>query len=145
MIACIVMAAACAVQSTLPSLAARRQVTGRLLYVVEYGTGRHHDYTFTIHLDTGGDMNFRAAVTPPFFARGELVTVTYLDENKKSEYPRAIAYQALTGNRAGEHDSVSADWIGPWIGVPLWFVAAIGLLALGRVGKQKSSEAESKD
>jgi hypothetical protein len=136
-IACIVMAVACAVQSTLPSSAARRQVTGRLLYVVEYGTGRQHNYTFNIRLDTGGDMGFRAAVTPPFFARGELVTVTYLDENKLGEYPRAIAYQALTGNRAGEHDSVSADWIGPWIGAPIWFVAAIGLQALGRVGKQK--------
>jgi hypothetical protein len=138
-IACIVMAVACAVQSTLPSSAARRQVTGRLLSVVEHGTGRHHDYTFTIHLDTGGDMGFRAAVTAPFFARGELVTVTYLDENKKGEYPRAIGYQALTGNRAGEHDSVSADWIGPWIGVPLWFMATIALQALGRVGKRPKS------
>ena len=90
-------------------------------------------------------MGFRAAVTPPFFARGELVTVTYLDENKKNEYPRAIAYQALTGNRAGEHGSVSADWIGPWIGVPLWFVAAMALQGLARVRKQKSPETESKD
>lgn len=57
-----------------------------------------------------------------------MVSVTYLDEQVKNTYPRAIGFDVLSDPRAGYHAAVSADWLGPWLGVVFGPVGALAAL-----------------
>ena len=71
--------------------------------------------------------------------RRDIISVTYLDEKAAGNYLRAIGFRALTGPRAGFHDAVSADWLGPWIGVLL--APLCGLAALFKAYANKRPKA----
>ena len=109
---------ACAVNSTLPSSAPRRTATGIISRITDVKKGNSHTYTVYLTTNDGRDLIFLAAAIPPFYAEGrDTVQVTYLDENSAGHPNRAIAFRALNGPHVGEGDSVSADWLGPWLGV----------------------------
>ncbi len=125
-----ILTAVCAWHSTVPSSAPRRQVEGNIAWIASHGSGKAKSYTVGLRIPSGVTLPFRACSTPPFFAQGgrDVVSVIYLDEKVIGTYPRALGFRALTGPRAGFHDSVSADWFGPWIGVvlgPICGLAAI--------------------
>jgi hypothetical protein len=125
---CGMSAVACALHSTLPSSAPRRQASGIITWIVDLKKGKSHTYTLELARPNEVALQFQASATPPFFAKGrDLVSVTYLDEKVTGRYPRAIGFHVLTGPRAGYNDDVSADWFGPWLGVligpPCGFVA----------------------
>jgi hypothetical protein len=115
---CGVFAVVCALHSTLPSSAPRRQASGIITRIVDHKEGKSHTYTLELARPNEVDLQLQASATPPFFAKGhDLVSVTYLDEKVTGRYPRAIGFHVLTGPRAGYNDDVSADWFGPWLGV----------------------------
>jgi hypothetical protein len=125
---CGVLTVVCALHSTLPSSAPRRQANGIITWIVDHKEGKWDTYTFGLARANEIDLQFQAAATLPFFAKGhDLVSVTYLDEKVTGRYPRAIGFHVLTGAREGYDDKVSADWFGPWLGVligpPCGFVA----------------------
>jgi hypothetical protein len=134
--ACIVLAVFCAVRSTLPSSAPRRQAVGTISWILDHKHGRSHTYTLGFETEGGLNLDFEAAATPLFFAKGrDKVAITYLDEMRR--YPRVIEFRALTGPRAGYATSVSADWFGPWLGV--LFSAVVGIAALFGANRNKRS------
>jgi hypothetical protein len=115
---CGVFAGVCALHSTWPSSAPRRQASGIITWILDHKEGRSHTYTLGLARPNEIDLQLQASATPPFFAKGrDLVSVTYLDEKVTGRYPRAIGFHVLTGPRAGYNDDVSADWFGPWLGV----------------------------
>jgi hypothetical protein len=134
--ACVVLGVVFAVHSTLPSSAPRRQVVGMILSIEDHKEGRSHSYTVHFKTESGLDFVFDGAATPPFFAQGrDKVAVTYLDEHRAGHYPRAIEFRALTGARAGYDTAVSADWLGPWLGV--LFAALSGIATIIGCNKNK--------
>jgi hypothetical protein len=133
---CIASGVIFALHSTLPSSAPRREVQGRVVWMLAHHHGKSTDYTFAIRLDNGALMSFREAAIVSRSAQGELIDVTYLDERVSNEFPRAIAYKILTGPAAGDARSVSADWLGPWLGVPLSLIAGAWLLVLANRNKR---------
>jgi hypothetical protein len=126
---CMVFTGVCAIHSTWPSSAPRRQADGIISWIVSHRNGKSETYTLGLLLPGGAVLPFLASATPPFFAKArDLVAVTYLDEKSAGKYQRAIGFRVLTGPRAGFHDAVSADWLGPWLGVllgPLCGLAAL--------------------
>lgn len=107
-----------AVNSTLPSSAPRRTVTGIISRITDVKAGKSHTYTVYFTSNDGRDLIFLAEAIPPFYAEGrDLVRLTYLDENSAGHPNRAIAFRALSGPRSGDGNSVNADWFGPWLGV----------------------------
>jgi hypothetical protein len=140
--ACGVLAVVCAVHSTLPSSAPRRQAVGIISWITDHKEGRSHSYTIDFRTDDGLDLKFDGAATPLFFAQErDKVAVTYLDEKRVGHYPRAIEFRALTGPRAGEDTAVSADWFGPWLGV--LFSAIVGMAAIFGANSNKRSSPRS--
>jgi hypothetical protein len=146
---CGVFAGVCALHSTWPSSAPRRQASGIITWIVDHKEGRSHAYTLGLARPNEIDLQLQASATPPFFAKGrDLVSVTYLDEKVTGRYPRAIGFHVLTGPRAGYNDDVSADWFGPWLGVligPPCGLAALWI-AFGnkRVKAEKQGNNESR-
>lgn len=125
---CIVVGAVFSAHSTFPSSAPRREAIGMISAITARKTGRDIHYTISFETDDGHDLRLDAAATPPFFAEGrDKVEVTYLDE-KDAQYPRAIAFRALTGPRAGYRTAVSADWFGPWLGVLFSVIVCIATI-----------------
>ncbi len=126
---CGAFAAFCAPYSTWPSSAPRRHADGIITWIVDHKEGKWDTYTFGLARPREPDLNLQASATLPFFAKQrDLVEVTYLDEKASDGYPRAIGFHVLTGPRAGSNDWVSADWLGPWLGVllgPLFGFAAL--------------------
>jgi hypothetical protein len=115
---CGVLTAFCALHSTWPSSAPRRQANGIITWIVEHQEGKSHTYTFGLARPNELDLKLYASAGLPFFAKArDLVSVTYLDEDATGKYPRAIGFHVLTGPRAGYNDAVSVDWFGPWLGV----------------------------
>ncbi len=134
---CIISAVIFAVSSTTPSSAPRRQSTGMITWIVDHKQGRSHTYTLGFKSDAGQELTLEAAATPLFFAeKHDKVTITYLEE--KRSYPRVIRFQALTGPRKGYETAVSADWLGPWLGV--LFSAIIGIASLIGANRNKRSK-----
>ena len=116
--ACGVFAAFCASDSTWPSSAPRQHADGTITWIINRNKGKWDTYTFGLARPHEPDLRLQASATLPFFAKGrDVVSVTYLDERVSDEYPRAIGFHVLTGPRAGYKDFVSADWLGPWLGV----------------------------
>jgi hypothetical protein len=126
---CLAFTGVCAVHSTWPSSAPRRQAEGIIAWIVDHHEGKSHTYTLGLALPGGTVLPLKASATPPFFAKGrDLVSVTYLDEKVTGSYARAIGFHVLTGPRTGYNDAVNANWLGPWIGVvigPLGGLAAV--------------------
>lgn len=137
----MIITGVCAWHSTLPSSAPRRQAAGTVAWIASHGGGKSKSYTLGLRLPSGAVLPFRASPTPPFFAEGrrDIISVTYLDEKAAGNYLRAIGFRALTGPRAGFHDAVSADWLGPWIGVLL--APLCGLAALFKAYANKRPKA----
>ena len=127
--ACGAFATFCASYSTWPSSAPRLHADGTIVRIVDHKEGKWDTYILWLARPHEPDLALQASATLPFFAKGQdLVKVTYLDEKVSDGYPRAIGFRVLTGPRTGYNDSVSADWIGPWLGVllgPLFGFAAL--------------------
>ena len=134
---CMISAVVFAVHSTTPSSAKRVQTTGMITWIVDHKQGRSHTYTLGFTSDAGRALTLEAAATPLFFAENrDRVAITYLDE--KRLYPRAIRFQALTGPRKGYETAVSADWLGPWLGVLL--SAMVGFASIIGANRNKRSK-----
>ena len=134
---CIISAVIFAANSTTPSSAPRRQSTGIITWIVDHKQGRSHTFTFGFTSDAGRELTLEAAAIPLFFAENrDKVAITYLEE--KRPYPRAIRFQALTGPRKGYETAVSADWLGPWLGV--LFSALIGVASIIGANRNKRSQ-----
>lgn len=134
---CMISAVIFAVHSTTPSSAPRRQSTGVITRIVDHKQGRSHTYTLGFTSDAGRELTLESAATPLFFAENrDRVAITYLEE--KRPYPRAIRFQALTGPRKGYETAVSADWLGPWLGVLL--SALIGIASIIGANRNKRSK-----
>jgi hypothetical protein len=73
----------------------------------------------------------------------QMIVVTYLDEHKPNQFARAIGIRVLTGPRAGWQDSVSAEWFGPWLGVPCSILAGIVLLIFANKNLRARPESSS--
>lgn len=125
---------------TVPSSAPRRQIEGRLAWIKEHGYGRGSYYDFGVLLPDGNVIGLRGAVTPPFFARHEAMHVTYLDERVYATYPRAIAIRVLSGPRAGWQDTVSADWMGPWLETPFGIMGVLVFAVLAGLHQRPRSK-----
>lgn len=137
---CLIAAVIFAVHSTTPSFAPRRQSIGMITWIVYHKQGRSHTFTFGFTSDAGRELTLEAAATPLFFAENrDKVVITYLEE--KRPYPRAIRFQALTGPRKGYEPAVSADWLGPWLGV--LFSALIGVASITGANRNKRSQKPS--
>jgi len=128
-----------ALKSTFPSSAPRKQIVGRLAWNVKHGRGKGAYYTFGVLLEDGGERAFMEGATAPL-AHGQAVAVTYLDENDHAHDPRAISVDILSGQRAGYHDSVNADWFGTWLGVPMSFAGGVLFLVLASRHLRTKSE-----
>jgi len=138
---CMLLAGVCAIKSTRPSSAPRRQMSGIITKLNTLGSGRSKTYTLTLAEADGTTTSFLASAMPPFFAEGrDLVRVKYLDEKVAGSYPRAIAFVVLTGPRAGDGDSVSADWLGPWLGVLFWPVMSFFSIMKAYANKRPKRE-----
>ncbi|MGI4831620.1 MAG: hypothetical protein ACRYFU_26070 [Janthinobacterium lividum] len=133
----------CALHSTLRSSAPRRQAEGTIAWIASHGGGKSKSYTLGFRLPSGVVLPFHASPTPPFFAEGrrDIISITYLDEKVDDNYPRAIGFRALTGPRAGDHEAVSADWFGPWLGVLL--APLLGFAAFWKAYNNKRPIAEN--
>src|ERR1700733_15080305 len=56
--ACIVLAVVCAVHSTLPSSAPRRQAVGTISWILDHKQGRSHTYTLGFKTEGGLNLDF---------------------------------------------------------------------------------------
>ena len=144
-LACALLIVTTADKSTTPSSAPRKSITGQLAWIVRHGYGKGSYYTFGVVLPSGATVDLKAAVKVPLFAKGESVSVTYLDERVGYRDPRAIAIRVLSGNGAGWQDSVSADWIGPWLGIPFGIAGALCLAVLASRNERPRPDAAKPD
>lgn len=137
---CMAFTGVCAWHSTFPSSAPRRHAEGVISWIASHGGGKSKTYTLGLMLPGGAVLPFEASAMVPFFAEGrDVVSVTYLDERRGDKFPRAIGFRVLTGPRAGFNEAVSADWLGPWIGVLVGPVC--GFAALMAAYRNKRSKA----
>jgi hypothetical protein len=145
---CMPVGVASALHATTPSSAPRVQLTGRLASILKHGQGKSSYYTFAVLLEDGAERSFNEAATVPHSAMDQMIVVTYLDEHKPNQFARAIGIRVLSGPSAGWQDSVSADWLGPWLGIPCSVLAGIVLLIFANKNlraRPKSSSAPATD
>jgi hypothetical protein len=128
--------------ATAPSSAPRLQDEGRTVSTYKHHEGKNVFYTVAIVGEDGKQNIFRLPFSPPtnpgyepYLTPGQLLKFTYLDEHPANDFPRIIYLSVLDGPHAGWVNSVNADWVGPWMLIPVGITGALIFIGFATVNR----------
>lgn len=110
--------------ATAPSNARRITAVGRCEDFRDVSQRANTRYLFDLVANDGSQIQLETHIDPHFsgnarfLTNGELLQVTYLDKETPNRVREAIALTILSGQNAGWHRAVDADWMGAWLMFP---------------------------